>query len=165
MDADAVACARTGKRLVLGYTSDLDVVLEWDRDVFARIAAEFLKESPRYAPGDRIDSVEDFARIVLHFLASGSGGEIDIMSPSVCAYLEQHFETAYMLGGTCAQGAAALGSVGFPVTAYITDRSKAVCGLIDRPGMALYANGRIAPVAQSASCEPPVRHIIQGQVL
>ena len=41
MDADAVACARTGKRLVLGYTSDLDVVLEWNGDVFARIATEF----------------------------------------------------------------------------------------------------------------------------
>ena len=160
MDADAVACARTGKRLVLGYTSDLDVVLEWNGDVFARIATEFLKEARRYAPGDRIDTVEDFARIVLHFLASGSGGEIDIMNPSLCAYLEQHFETTYMLGGTCAQGAAALGAVGFPVTAYITDRSKAVCGLIDRPGMALYANGRIASVAQSASLEPPVRHII-----
>jgi hypothetical protein len=46
------------------------------------------------------------------------------------------------------------------VTAYITDRSQAVCELIDRPGMELYADGRLAPVAQCVSGEPPVKHII-----
>jgi len=160
METDAAQCAKTGKRLVLGYTSDLDVVLEWDGDVFSRIARDFLKEEPRYAPGDQIDSMEALARIVLHFLAGGAGGEIDITSPTVCDYLEQHFETVYALGGTCAQSAAALGAVGFPVTAYITDRSRAVCELMDRPGMRLYANGRIAPLAMSASYELPVKHII-----
>lgn len=160
VESDALFCAQHGRRLVLGYTSDLDVVLDWDGDVFSAIAEEFLKQEPRYAPGDRIDSMEDFARIVLHFLAAGAGGEIDITSALVCEYLEGHFGTAYALGGTCAQGAAALGAVGFPVTAYITDRSKAVCGLIDRPGMELYADGRLAPVAQSVSGEPPVKHLI-----
>jgi hypothetical protein len=61
MEADAVKCYETGKRLVLGYTSDLDVVLEWNGEAFARIADEFLREEPRYAPGDVIDSMEAFA--------------------------------------------------------------------------------------------------------
>lgn len=160
MEADAAKCVETGKRVVMGYTSDLDVVLEWNGEAFSRIARDFLTEEPRYAAGDRIDSMEDFARIVLHFLAGGAGGEIDIASPEVCDYLEQHFETAYALGGTCAQGAAALGAVGFPVTAYVTDRSKAVCERMDRAGMRLYANGRVAPLAECASGELPVKHII-----
>jgi hypothetical protein len=52
VESDALFCAQHGRRLVLGYTSDLDVVLDWDGDVFSAIAEEFLKEEPRYAPGD-----------------------------------------------------------------------------------------------------------------
>lgn len=160
MEADAVKCYETGKRLVLGYTSDLDVVLEWNGEAFARIADEFLREEPRYAPGDVIDSMEAFARIAMRFLADGAGGEIDITNPRVVDELEARFETVHALGGTCAQGAAALGSAGFPVTAYVTDRSRVVCELMDRPGMRLYADGRVAPLMESASGEPPVRHIV-----
>ena len=122
---------------------------------------DFLREEPRYAPGDRIDSMEAFARIVLHFLADGAGGEIDITSSAVCDYLEQHFETAYALGGTCAQGAAALGAVGFPVTAYITDRSKPVCELHGSARhAALRERTRRAALMESVSGELPVKHII-----
>ena len=160
METDAAKCIETGKRLVLGYTSDLDVVLEWNGEAFARIADEFLREEPRYESGDRIESIEDFARIVLRFLLSGAGGEVDITEALVCDELEARFETQYALGGTCAQSAAALGAVGFPVTAHITDRSKAVCELMDRPGMRLYADGRVAPLRESASGQPPVKHII-----
>lgn len=160
IEADAAKCFRTGKRIVFGYTSDLDVVLDWDETVLSGIVREFLKEEPGYAPGDRIDSMESFARIVTHFLVNGLGGEVDITAQSVCDYLEGHFQTAYALGGTCAQGAAALNAVGFPVLAYITDRSREVCGLMDRPGMEVFANGRVVPMAEGASGVPPVRHII-----
>lgn len=157
-EADAARCAG-GHQMVLGYTSNLDVLLEWDGAAFARIADEYLKDAPAYAAGDRIDSMEDFARIVTHFLAAGRGAEVDIAAP-VCEILESRFETAYALGGTCAQGAAALGALGFPATAYLTDRSRAVCDLMDRPGIALYADGRVAPIGACVSGEPPVRHVI-----
>jgi ADP-dependent phosphofructokinase/glucokinase len=160
MESDAEKCRETGKRLVLGYTSDLDVVLKWDGDAFSRIIQALLTEEPRYAPGDTIASMGDFARIALHFLANGAGGEIDITEIKVCNELERRFETAYALGGTCAQSAAALGAVGFPVTAYITDRSEEVCARLNYTGMRLFANGRVAPVGESASDDAPVKHII-----
>lgn len=160
MEPDAAKCAETGKRLVLGYTSDLDVVLKWDGDAFSRIIRAYLTEEPRYATGDTIASMGDFARIALHFLANGAGSEIDITEITVCDELERRFETAYALGGTCAQSAAALGAVGFPVTAYVTDRSEEVCARLDYPGMRLFANGRVDTVGACASDEPPVKHII-----
>ena len=160
MESDAAKCRETGKRLVLGYTSDLDVVLKWDGEAFSRIIGAFLTEEPRYAPGDAITSMADFARIALHFLANGAGGEVDITEMTVCDELERRFETAYALGGTCAQSAAALGAVGFPVTAYITDHSEEVCARLDYQGMRLFANGRVAPVGECATGEPPVKHII-----
>jgi ADP-dependent phosphofructokinase/glucokinase len=160
IETDAAKCLETGKRIVLGYTSDLDVVLEWDGDVFSDIVKAYLKEAPRYETGDQIDSMEAFARIVTHFLLGGLGGEVDITAQGVCDHLEAHYKSTYALGGTCAQGAAALSAVGFPVLAYITDRSREVCGLMDRPGMEVYSGGHVVPIAKGASEELPVKHII-----
>jgi ADP-dependent phosphofructokinase/glucokinase len=90
----------------------------------------------------------------------GLGGEIDITNLEVCEYLENRFKTEYALGGTCAQGAAALNAVGFPVLANITDRSKEVCSLMSGAGLDTVTEKGIVPMMQSATGEPPVRHMI-----
>lgn len=150
----------SGKRIILGYTSDLDVVLEWNDEVFSEILTAFLREEPALRPGDVIDSMESFARVVSHYIIRGLGGEIDITNIEVCEQLEKRFHTGYALGGTCAQGAAALNAVGFPVIAHITDRSREVCRLMSGAGLDTVTRDGVAPMMQSATSELPVRHMI-----
>jgi ADP-dependent phosphofructokinase/glucokinase len=151
---------QNGRRLVLGYTSDLDVIIEWNGETFADIISTYLKEDPFLIDGDVIDSMGSFARIVSYYMIHGLGGEIDITNADVCEYLESHFKTAYALGGTCAQGAAALNAVGFPVLVHITDRSKEVCNLIEGPGVEMVTPDGVVPIMKGASVEQPVRHMI-----
>lgn len=160
MQSDAVSLKENGKRLVLGYTSDLDVVLKWDGDAFSEILSTYLKKDPCFRCGDVIDSMEAFACIVSYYLLNGLGGEIDITNIGVCEYLEKHFQTEYALGGTCAQGAAALNAAGFPVLAHITDRSKEVCRLMSGEGLDTVTPDGIVPMGSSASGELPVRHMV-----
>ena len=160
MPNDIEKLKNSGSKVVLGYTSDLDVVMAWDSAAFDEILSTFLKEEPCVRKGDVIDSMEAFARIVSYHMIHGLGGEIDITNLEVCEYLESRFRTEYALGGTCAQGAAALNAVGFPVLAHITDRSTEVCQLMSGPGLDTVTDKGVAPMMQSASQQPPVRHMI-----
>ena len=71
---DIQKCLASGRRLVLGYTSDLDVLLEWDEEIFNSILDAYLTEPPSVKNGDAIHSVKDFARIVSAYAARGQGG-------------------------------------------------------------------------------------------
>lgn len=158
--ADIQAHKSSGLKVVMGYTSDLDVIIEWDGQAFKDIISAYLKQAPGLREGDTIDSMESFARILSYYMINGLGGEIDITDIEVCRYLESRFKTAPVLGGTCAQGAAALNAIGFPVVVHITDRSKEVCALMDGPGMEAVTDRGSVPIMQSATNEPPVRHMI-----
>ena len=157
---DAERVKASGARIILGYTSDLDVVLDWNDEVFADLLSTNLHEEPSTRTGDVIDSMEAFARIVSYYMIHGLGGEIDITNIAVCEYLEKRFHTGYALGGTCAQGAAALNALGFPVIAHITDRSNEVCRLMSGAGLDTVTREGVAPMMQSATSELPVRHMI-----
>ncbi len=160
MEQDAAKLKENQKRIVLGYTSDLDVVLRWDAATFDEIVAAYLKEEPVLREADVIDSMDDFARIVSYHMIHGLGGEIDITNIEVCEFLEKRFHTEYALGGTCAQGAAALNTVGFPVLAHITDRSVEVCKLMSGAGLDTVTERGVVPMMESTSKELPVRHMI-----
>ena len=160
MGQDANRLKASQERIILGYTSDLDVVLDWDETTFTDILSTYFVDEPGFRTGDVIDSLEAFARIVSYHMIHGLGGEIDITNVAVCEYLEKRFHTEYALGGTCAQGAAALNAVGFPVIAHITDRSTEVCKLMSGAGLDTITNQGIVPMMQSATNELPVRHMI-----
>lgn len=160
LSEDVKKCKMSGKRTVFGYTSNLDVVIDWDIDKFNQLLAQYLKEEPSLKEGDTIDCMESFARIVSYYVLKGMGGEIDITDNKVCNFIENNFVTSFALGGTCAQGAAALASVGFPLIAHITDRCKEVCGLMDYSELYLITEKGIGGVMDSATNELPVRHMI-----
>ncbi|MEF9941903.1 MAG: ADP-dependent glucokinase/phosphofructokinase [Lachnospiraceae bacterium] len=153
-------CQNANKRVVFGYTSDLDMILKWDVNKFNKILAEHLQESPYCEEGDVIDSLESFAKIISYYAIRGAGGEIDITNWDVCEYLRKEFYSEYALGGTCAQGAAAFAAVGFPLIAHITDRSKPVCEFLDYPGLDMIKGDARMPMKACATKELPVLHII-----
>lgn len=148
---DIAYCKSTGRSHVFGYTSNYDVVLKWDIDGYNRILQEFLKEEPRAQAGDTIDTMEDFARISSYCLMKGIGANFDITSLEVCNYLQEHFRSEPALGGTCAQGVAALAAMGFPMAAQLTDKCREVCEMMDAPGVQVVKGGRLVPIMEELS--------------
>jgi ADP-dependent phosphofructokinase/glucokinase len=157
---DIEKCIKTGKRHVFGYTSDLDVIVKWNTQTFNDVIKKYLKENPSAKEGETIDSMEDFARIVSCYAIKGLGGEVDITNIEVCEYLERNFETTFALGGTCAQGAAAMNAIGFPIIAHLTDKSKEVCNIINNPSFYLISKDGPVSIDKINSNELPVRHMI-----
>ena len=148
------------KRLVFGYTSDLDIIVEWNLETFRKILSEYLTEEPAIKECDVIDSMESFARIVSFYMLKGLGGEIEITDRKVVNFLKERFTTHFALGGTCAQAATAFGTIGFPSIVHITDRSREVSRLMDGLGIEVVApSGRI-PILEGASDDLPVQHLI-----
>lgn len=162
-------CLETGGRPVIGYSSDYDAIAEWDADSFNQLLSEYLKEEPSFSEGETIDSMEDFARIVSYFAIHGLGGEVDITSGEVIEELKKRFKMQYALGGTCAQGAAALGAMGMPVLVHVTDRSKEVLACMDYEGMESVKGENKVPLKECVTEEEPLIHLImqytKGDVL
>lgn len=151
---------KAGHYTAFGYTSDLDYLIKWDVERFNQLLADNLIGEPNAEEGNNVNDMQSFARTVSYYVINGYGGEINITDISVCEYLEKHFTMYSALGGTCAQGAAALGAMGVPLVAHITDRCRPVCEFMKYPELSLFAYGKPLPAAQAASEEPPVIHMI-----
>ena len=158
---DRIARAKRERKVpVLAFTSNLDIVLHWNAETYSRILDRYLKEEPCLRAGDTMKDMRDFARISAYYVARGKGGNFDIESPDVCSFLRESFTSELSLGGTCAQGAAAIGTVGFPVSVHLTDMCREVLSMLDHEGTTVVRDGKLVPVMEGVSGLPPVAHII-----
>ena len=153
MDANAPSIA-------VGYTSDLDVLLEWDQKVFEKLIEKNLQSEPSFKEAEKIDSLEDLARILAYFIINGLGGEIEISSPDICNWLVGNFKSIKGLGGTGAQCSAALGTIGYPAVIHISDKCKEVCEFLNFPSITTVKDGQLHTVPYVATQEMPVYHFI-----
>ena len=163
LEASAVIarwCEQTGKRPALGYTSNLDVVVEWDEEEWGRLLEEYLKGPPSFTEGEVISCMEDLARVVCFFALNGLGGEVEVDNADVVAEIKRRFGFRYGLGGTCAQGAAALGAIGVPVLIHITDTSEEVVNFLACEGAETVKNGERVPINSVQSNMPALVHLI-----
>ncbi len=150
----------TGKRHYLAFTSNFDVVLQWDTEAFNKLLEEYLTDEPAAKAGDRIDNMQDLARISAYCAMNGLGMNFDITDVAVCDALLENFEKESALGGTGAQGAGALSTAGFPVTVQLTDRCREVCQMLNQSDARMVRGTELIPVMEGASGEEPVYHII-----
>ena len=157
--SDIRKCVDSDRRVVFGYTSDADVLLTYSEQEFNTVLEKYLKSEPGAKADEVIDSMETFARIISYYMLNGLGGEADITDPKVVDYLLEHFEHVYSLGGTGAQGSAAMAAAGMPLIGHISDKSDIVCGLMDYPGLDVIRDGKRVPIKQIAQGEP-VYHIV-----
>lgn len=153
-------CRASSSSPVLAYTSNLDAIIKWDVEKFNELLDSYLKEEPSFTEEESIESMEDFARIVSFFVINGYGGEVDITSGEVAENIQKMFEIRYGLGGTCAQGAAALGAIGMPVLMHITDRSKEVIEWLDYPNLESVQDEKRVHITKCILDEPPLLHFI-----
>lgn len=145
---------------VLGFSSDLDVLLHWDVERYNQLLDQYLKRPPAVCPGETIDTMEDFARISCGHIIQGLGGAYDVSDGAVCEQLRQIFTDEAAPGGACAQAAATIGALGLPVNAHLTDTSREVCQLLNYPGVTGIANGRKVSMEELATDQPPIYHVI-----
>lgn len=157
--SDIEKCVSTDRRVVFGYTSDADVLLTYNEQEINAALEKYLKSEPAARADEVIDSMETFARIISYYMLNGLGGEADITDVKVVEYLLEHFEHVYSLGGTGAQGSAALASAGMPLIGHISDKSDIVCNLMDYPGLDVIRDGKRVPIKEIQEGEP-VYHIV-----
>lgn len=153
-------CNDNNNAPIFAYTSNLDIVLHWDIDTYNNILDKFLKEEPYIKEGDTIKTMGDFARITSYYVMRGLGGNFDITNIEVCNYLRKSFNSELALGGTCAQGAAAFGTVGFPVNVHLTDSCKEVCEMMNHVGTKAIKENKKVPIMDAISNEEPIYHFI-----
>lgn len=154
-------CQSMDQRTVLAYTSNLDAIVKWNVEGFNRLLSDYLKDEPSFTEEEAVHSMEDFARIVSYFAIHGHGGEVDLCSQEVVDRLGDYFEIGYGLGGTCAQGAAALGTLGFPALIHITDLSPEVLAWMNYPRLEIVeGNKRVLLKELKSNGKTPLIHVI-----
>lgn len=153
-------CYATGNRPVLAYTSNLDAIVKLNVESFNRMLGKYLKELPAFTEEDAVGNMEDFARITAYFAMNGYGAEVDITSGKVMEELKSYFVMEHGLGGTGAQGAAALAAMGVPVLVHVTDRSEEVLKRMQYEGVEMIKGGRRVPAFECVTGEKPLIHLI-----
>lgn len=146
--------------IVMGYTSDLDAVADWEAGRLNRLIEQCGLKEISFQEGETIDSMEDFCRILCYFAIHGLGGEIALTSQEVVEEMKKHFQLHYSPGGTCAQGAAAMGELGISVLAHFTDRSREVMLFPHYRNILSVKEKQAVPIRECATEEKPLLHLI-----
>ena len=154
------ASGRQRRQPLLGFCSDLDVVLLWDISKYNRLLAQYLHAQPEQGLGKPIASMKDFAKVTSWYISRGLGGCAEIINVEVCTCLQELFSSEEALGGTCVQAAAALGAMGFSTDAHLTDKSMAVCRLLKDTGVMTIENCTRIPAEKLSCSKEPIYHII-----
>lgn len=149
-----------GGLIVLGYTSDLDVFIQWDEQKFNEILAASEQADPILPNKDSVDTVDELFRVIAAYAVKGLGGEFRIDEPTVVRFLMENFQYTFGIGGTAAQAAGALGELSVPAMISMLDRSAPVVQRLDKPSLKTVVKDELVPIGQAVSDEEPVLHII-----
>ncbi|QGH36232.1 ADP-dependent glucokinase [Gracilibacillus salitolerans] len=149
------------KMPAMGYTSNLDVLCDFNVDIINDLLEEYMEEElSQMKPAKVINTMEDFIRTVVYFCREGIGGEVDIADTKL---IEHIFPTKYGMGGTATQGAMALAAIECPSLVHLTDDSKEVCDILDSPYIyTISSNGDLIHTNQvSQQVEQEIHFILQ----
>lgn len=122
---------RTDKKMMaLGYTSNLDLICDFDIDLLNRLLEQYM---PSYTledmvPSEKINQIEDLLKTLVYYCKMGIGGEIDVVDDQVVI---KCFQWVHGMGGTAVQAALALSAVECPSLVHLTDNSAAVCSILE----------------------------------
>ncbi|MCC3372365.1 ADP-dependent glucokinase/phosphofructokinase [Cohnella sp. REN36] len=162
MDENINVRKNNGKMPAMGYTSNLDVLCDFQMDILNHLLEEFMQgEDLRNMKASKvIRTVQDFIRTLVYFCGKGIGGEVEIEDTEI---IEKFFATKYGIGGTAAQAAMALAAVGCPSVIHLTDDSKEVCEILDSPRIyTVSADGSLIHTNQvTQKSEQELHYIIQ----
>lgn len=129
-----VAAERTreNKYVAMGYTSNLDLLCNFDVVILNRLLKDNMINCNLLDMkcADKIETIEDLLNTVVYYCSRGIGGEVDVDNVELVA---RSFRFQYGMGGTATQAAMALAQVGCPSIVHLTDDSKDVCEILNSP--------------------------------
>ncbi len=116
----------------LGYTSNLDLLCEFQTGRLNTLLAEHMKGKrlSEMKPPAKIHTIQELLETVVYYCSRGIGGEVDIENTEC---LKESFPFQYGIGGTAVQAALALNAVGCPSVVHLTDDSREVCTILNTP--------------------------------
>ena len=146
--------------IAMGYSSNLDLILNYDSEMVSSLLAEHLKNADLTAlvPAKRIRTMEELLSTIVYYCRNGIGGEVDIEETGL---LKDHFVCENAMGGTAVQAAMALAEMNASSIVHLTDDSPEVCGILDSPFIsAVSDDGRLERTGCISGHNPQEPHFI-----
>lgn len=154
-EAQASAARRDNRHVACGFTSNVDRLAQLDAELVARLFAgrAIDLKGPRIAC---VDSVDDLLTGIARCVVAGDGTDLRIREPAVQAWLLERIGGRNQVGGTGAQAASTLATLGFPAILHLTGRSpEQIAVLAHRERIVLGTPDGLLPVEQAANPDDP----------
>jgi ADP-dependent phosphofructokinase/glucokinase len=154
--AARAAEARHDNRLIAcGFTSNVDRVATLDAALSERLYGGKVVAGDRPRVG-HIDNLDDLLTGIAQCVAAGDGTDLIIRDPAVQDWLLQRMNGRQQIGGTGAQAASTLATLGFPVLLHLTGRSpRQIATLAHREQIALGSPDGLVPVDAAVDADDP----------
>lgn len=149
-----------GRYTALGYTSNLDLLCDFEVGRLNRLLEEYMPGGilKEMHAASSVNTMRELLETMVYYCSNGIGGEVDIENTKL---LEENFEFEYGMGGTAVQAAMALNEIGCPSVVHLTDDSKEVCGILDTPGIfTVSRTGELVHTDQAAQTREQEPHFI-----
>lgn len=116
----------------MGYTSNLDLLCAFDVERLNALIESHLPEADFVSikPASLIRNMDDLLQTIIYFCINGIGGEVDVENTEI---VRSSFHFNYGMGGTAVQAALALAQIDGRSLVHLTDDSKEVCDILNRP--------------------------------
>jgi ADP-dependent phosphofructokinase/glucokinase len=151
---------REQRLIACGFTANLDRVIAFDRETAQRLFAGQDSTVNTSALG-RADTVQELLAGIAHCVTADVGCDLPVCDPAVQDWLLARVAGRVQIGGTGAQAAATLASLGFPVLLHLTGRSPAqIQALPGRERIVIGSPDGLVPVdAASDLADPTMWHV------
>ena len=144
----------------LGYTSDLDILLDFRIERFNELLEQYAPDGilAEMKPVSRIRTRRELVETIVYYCRTGTGGEADIDDPDL---LCRNFPHKNGIGGTAVQAALAMAQFGAKSVVHLTDDSREVRELLESPFIRVpLADGSLGRSMDERGKAPPEIHVI-----
>ncbi len=149
-----------GVYTAMGYTSNLDLVLDFHMEELNALLEKYLPggDLAKMRPAKLIRTTEELLETVVYYCRCGIGGEVDIEDPDL---IRRSFPYENAMGGTAVQAALALERIGAGSIVHLTDDSEAVRVQLDSPHIRVpAADGTLKGTMEITGRHPQEVHVI-----
>lgn len=134
MDQVIQARMERGRYMALGYTSNLDLLCDFEVERLNQLLKEYMPEGilKEMRAATTVRTMQELLETMVYYCSNGIGGEVNVENIKL---VEENFHFEYGMGGTAVQAAMALNEIGCPSIVHLTDDSEEVCGILNTPGV------------------------------
>lgn len=150
----------TGRYTAMGFTSDLDVLLDFQAEKLNELLARYVPDGilDQMRPAPLIRTTGELLETIVSYCVRGAGGEADIEDIEL---IRKHFSYRNGMGGNAVQAALALAQFGAGSIVHLTDDSYEVRKQLDYPCIRVpLADGSLGSSMDRPQKNPQEIHVI-----